>query len=57
MRLIALLLISLGLAACVSETYYADTDAHDLSGRESQDWYGAALAHVKLAASRKPMRR
>ncbi|WP_072427057.1 NAD-glutamate dehydrogenase [Chitinimonas taiwanensis] len=40
--------------AALIETYYADTDAHDLSGRESQDWYGAALAHTKLAASRKP---
>ncbi|WP_374358055.1 hypothetical protein, partial [Chitinimonas sp.] len=35
------------------ETYYADTDAHDLSGRDAQDWLGAALAHLKLAQTRK----
>ncbi|QDQ25131.1 NAD-glutamate dehydrogenase [Chitinimonas arctica] len=34
-------------------TYYADTDAHDLATRDAQDWYGAALAHLKLAATRK----
>ncbi|MGQ5523211.1 NAD-glutamate dehydrogenase [Chitinimonas sp. PSY-7] len=39
--------------AALIESYYADTDAHDLSGRDSQDWYGAVLAHVKLAAARK----
>ncbi|MBV8467980.1 MAG: NAD-glutamate dehydrogenase, partial [Burkholderiales bacterium] len=35
------------------ENYYADTDAHDLSSRDAQDWYGAALAHLKLAQTRK----
>ncbi|MBV8657839.1 MAG: NAD-glutamate dehydrogenase [Burkholderiales bacterium] len=36
------------------ETYYADTDSHDLASRDAQDWYGAALAHLKLAQTRKP---
>ncbi|WP_269531886.1 NAD-glutamate dehydrogenase [Chitinimonas sp. BJYL2] len=36
------------------QQYYADTDANDLASRDSQDWYGALLAHLKLAAARKP---
>ncbi|GLR13137.1 NAD-glutamate dehydrogenase [Chitinimonas prasina] len=35
------------------QNYYADTDAHDLARRDAQDWYGAVLAHLKLAATRK----
>ncbi|HEY9100853.1 NAD-glutamate dehydrogenase [Chitinimonas sp.] len=34
------------------QSYYADTDAHDLATRDAQDWYGALLAHTKLAAVR-----
>lgn len=43
---------AVNLAALI-QAYYADTDAHDLSVRDTQDWYGAALAHLKLASTRK----
>jgi len=36
------------------EAYYADVDATDLAGKDAQDWYGAVLAHLKLAGNRKP---
>ena len=47
MRLIALLLISLGLAACVSETYYADTDKPVPEHHQESDQM--ASARVSLA--------
>ncbi len=36
------------------QDYYADVDASDLAGKEAQDWYGAVLTHMKLAAVRTP---
>ncbi|MBV1777278.1 NAD-glutamate dehydrogenase [Burkholderiaceae bacterium DAT-1] len=44
--------VPLGADALI-EGYYADVDPHDLARREAQDWFGAALAHAKLAAHRK----
>ncbi|MFC4158019.1 NAD-glutamate dehydrogenase [Chitinimonas lacunae] len=36
------------------DAYYADVDATDLASKDAQDWYGATLAHLKLAQQRKP---